>query len=54
MISNKSVKYFQDNWYTKEEIDRICVSKQQIENWEIISFDQVIKEVKKGKDVTYV
>lgn len=54
MISDETNTYLQENWYSQEEIVRINSSLEQINNWNISSFEDVINEVKEGKSVNYV
>ena len=45
MLTQKAINYFQENWYSFEEIEGIKLGLEQAENWERISHDEMKKFV---------
>lgn len=53
-LSKKTIDYLASSGYTFEEINHVKNGLKDIENWNVVSFENVIKNIKNGNAVNYV
>jgi hypothetical protein len=44
MLTEKTIKKFKEKWYSFEEVSSIAKWLEDIENWNFIDFEDIIKK----------